>query len=331
MSTKVSINYLKKTTPYIFCITIILFGIFFNKQSHAQLAVPVDAVPGGTLFYNTTQTMITSDNIAWNTSRIAAKEVGVGMYQGVPVTGVQVGAETQLSADGIALKIGKSIISTFTTSIVQWINSGFNGSPMFIEDPAKFFTGMADRVAGNFIEGTDLGFLCQPFKLDVLLALNLNYSYSFRDRIGCTITDIINNTEGAIDGVAADLKYLSAGNWLRMTQNPQNNIYGSHFMATIELESVLAFERESKQNELNQGGGFLSSRDCIQSDIETMECKEWGPIKTPGKVIEGQLSQALGTTVTELQIADEFDEIINALLNQAMQKIVTSAAGLAGN
>lgn len=322
-----SINYFKKTSYCFFSIAIIffaLFATFSTKITQAQLAVPVTEV--GSLLTNTINISIATDDIAWNSAQLAAKEVGTGRYRGVPVTGATILGQAGTSADSIATKIAKTMIQQFTTSLIRWINSGFNGGPQFVTDPATFFKNTADITAGSFIEGSELGFLCKPFKQGILLALNLNYSYSFRDRIGCTLTDVMNNVQGA----ALSFEDVGWDGWFQMTQNEQNNPYGAYFSAKVELDSRIANALGIKRDELSQGNGFLSSRDCLQSSIETHECIAWGPVKTPGVVIESQLEGALGTNLKQLELAKEFDEILAALLNQLMKQVITQAGGLLG-
>ena len=87
------------------------------------------------------------------------------------------------------------IISNITNSIVTWINSGFQGNPAFISNPESFFTDVGDQIAGNFIAGTELGFVCEPFSLDIRSALAINYSSTYVQRNYCRLTDAIRNTE----------------------------------------------------------------------------------------------------------------------------------------
>jgi len=64
----------------------------------------------------------------------------------------------------IAWFIAKTIIRQFTKGIVNWINSGFEGSPTFV-DPDTFLTDVADQASGAFIKQLGLeGILCSPFK-----------------------------------------------------------------------------------------------------------------------------------------------------------------------
>lgn len=299
------------------------FGLCFPSDARAQVAVPVSEVPFSPLYLLTQSISVSSSDSAWNTAQLAAKEVGIGFWTPpgsvapVTVTGAQVGAQSSLSADSLATIIFKPLIRNMTNSLVQWINNGFEGSPLFVSDPEKFFIGVADRIAGSFIEGSDLAFLCSPFALDIRLALNLNYSARFRDEIGCTLTDVIDN----IEGFAEDFEQGGWDGWFSMTQNSQNNPYGAYLSAQSELDIRLLSDLGVEGIQLDWGQGFLGFRDCILSNAETQECMEYGPTKTPGTVINTQLEDALGTDLAQFELADEFDEIVGALVGQLFSQI----------
>src|SRR4051812_20672750 len=40
--------------------------------------------------------------------------------------------------DGLAWTVAKSALSTLTTDVVNWINTGFSGSPSFVTNPLGF-------------------------------------------------------------------------------------------------------------------------------------------------------------------------------------------------
>jgi len=274
--------------------------------------------------------MQSSDDNSWNTAVLAAKEVGIGRYTQngvtIPITGVQAAAQAGTSADSIGLTIVKQLIGQFTNSLVSWINNGFQGGPLFVTDPGQFFIGVGDRIAGHFIEGSELGFLCYPFALDIRLALNLNYSAAFEDEIRCTLTDVIGN----IEGFTEDFNQGGWGAWFSMTQNSQNNVYGAYLDASSELEIRLASALGIEGMKLDWGKGFLSFQDCEVPD-PAGGCLEYGPVQTPGTVIEGQLEESLGTNLRQLELADEFDEIIGALVNQLLYQAITQGGGLLGS
>lgn len=255
------------------------------------------------------------------------KEVGLTIF-GVTVPG--------LTWDAIAINIVKPTIERIVDSTVQWINTGFDGNPAFVNDPASYFQNIADGVAGNFIAGSDLGLLCSPFQAHVKLSLTRTFKKT--PSFQCTITDIVGNLENFYSS-------FSAGgweSWFSMTQNPNNNPYGSYIQAQIELDRRIAAAIGIEEKKLDWGSGFLSYSECEEwstptdyeydtGNFEERTCLKRGPIKTPGKVIEGQLQNVLGTGISQLELADEFDELVGALMSQLLQKTVFSAKGLASD
>src|SRR4029077_9553288 len=71
--------------------------------------------------------------------------------------GIQRGAQATIDAslltketilDCIAWALAKMIWKAVAASVIDWINSGFNGNPSFIQDIGKFMTGIADQAVG---------------------------------------------------------------------------------------------------------------------------------------------------------------------------------------
>lgn len=159
--------------------------------------------------------------------------------------------------DGLATLIAKTIIKALTKSIVQWINSGFKGNPSFVQNPGAFFSGIADKVAGNMIEKIAPE-LCSPFKLNIQLALAL--SQTGGDELSCTLTDVEKNFSDFVNGS------LKGGgswdNWFKITQEPQNNPYGAMMIAQSKLKIAVETAQGKYEKQLDWGSGFLSFEDC---------------------------------------------------------------------
>jgi hypothetical protein len=278
-------------------------------------------------------------------SAIRTKEVGLTVF-GYTVPG--------LSWDSIAIGIAKKTIEKIVDSTTDWINSGFEGSPTYVTNPERYFANIADGIAGDFIAGSELGFLCSPFQQEIRLSLRNNYYQRPQTQFQCTWTGV----KGNIEDFYNDFSVGGWDGWFQMTQNPTNNPYDTYIKAQIELDGRIAKAVGLKSAEFNVNSGFLSTRDCIRRNGQPSgddyddgsgnggegyfdpnynpafnpgACLEQGPVKTPGKVIESQLEKTLGTGLTQLELADSFDQLINALLGQLLNKTVFAAQGIFTN
>src|SRR3989344_525397 len=184
----------------------------------------------------------------------------------------------------LAVLINNQIIQRMTASIVNWINTGFQGSPAFLTNPEGFFLDVADQITGELIDKTGaLSQLCSPFSFDIRLNIALNQSSSYNKRYECTLSRVIGNTQNAIatagqnsginlygDADGATLGNFingdfSQGGWegfLAYTIEPQNNPIGAYLLANSDLQSRIAEKQDSVNSDLNRGQGFLSWPKC---------------------------------------------------------------------
>ncbi len=246
-------------------------------------------------------------------SMIRDKEAGLTIF-GYTIPG--------LTWDSIAIAIAKIALEQILQATTDWVRSGFEGNPAYATDPAQFFTKIADNVAGEFIAGTELGFLCSPFQTKIRLALQGYYTQ--RRQFRCSLTGIVSN----LDAFYNDFSQGGWNGWFAMTQNDFGNPYGSYLQAQIELDSRIAKAVGIQSQQLNWNSGFLSWSECVVKDNSTGECLRRGPVVTPGKVIESQLESVLGSGLRQLELADEFDELVSALFAQLLKQVVFSVRGL---
>lgn len=215
--------------------------------------------------------------------------------------------------DKIAIYAAKTILHNITNSIIAWANNGFDGNPAFMTDFGGFMKNMGSQIAGGLIEGSELDFLCSPFKFNI--RFNLSQRTRFPEQIGCTLEDIAGNITDFAN------EPFSVSGWetfYTMTNDPQNNPYGAQFLVQTELDARTNYETGKLGQELSWGNGWLSTKD------------ENGNIVTPGSTIEDAVSQALGTDMRQLELAQEFDEVIDAITGALMKKAV-GATGLLGS
>ncbi|MBU1046327.1 hypothetical protein KKH36_00930 [Patescibacteria group bacterium] len=229
--------------------------------------------------------------------------------------------------DGIAWQVAKIAVRQMTTSIVNWINNGFEGNPLFVTDFKGMMTDIADGVIGEYIYGSKLAFLCSPFSLEVKLALyNTFYGGSYKPV--CTLSDAINNAGGALQSLEDDFRW---GTWIEFTNKKSNNAYGAYLLAEENILKEIGLEQENKKLQVDWGEGFLSWEECeeVIDELTGLPYSKNCTTQTPGSVIATQLNNNLDSGREALITADEINEIIGALLTQLI-KGVMSSTGLLG-
>lgn len=168
--------------------------------------------------------------------------------------------------DGIAGIIARAIVSSMVASLVDWINSGFQGSPAFITDLQGFLLETLDKKAFEIIEklGGDASFLCTPFRLNIQIALSIQYDNTRVNRPyrGCSVSNFIGGFEDFLNGVQNE-NFLR--NWVTLTANPEKYTpYGQLIEGRTALERELAEAKQRANTENNWGSGYQSGKICEQ-------------------------------------------------------------------
>lgn len=262
----------------------------------------------------------------------------------------------EYALDAVAVQAANMIAERVTASTVNWINSGFKGSPAYVQDPQAYFKDLGDKVAGDFINNDPrLSSLCGPISARVRLALTSNYIGENR-QWQCTLSEVTGNLEDFM----GDFSQGGWDNFFEVTQRDQNNPIGAYLQAQNELSLQLNSRAENSKMQLGWGTGFLSKKTCaryseavaggtvtgerqligIGADGEEIYGEEINQalpdippkcleekIVTPGSVIEDQLNDVLGLGNSKLAVADEINEIVSALLGQMLNRVVGGIGG----
>lgn len=255
------------------------------------------------------------------------------------------------SWDSIAYCVVNAMIEYVANSTIAWIQGGFEGNPSFVNNPEQFFKDLADVEASAFLKELAYGSLglniCEPFRAQMVLTIARNHvstqqGYGGQGGYsrggfggggggggnvgygGCTLDDIKGNMENFLSGNFSNGGWDS---WFQISQVDSNNPYATYFNLSAQLDGAISKKQNVASAELNWGRGFLSFRKCDEKTAK--ELQSGCPITSPGAVIQGQLEKTLGLAKDRLVLAEKFDQVIaavvNELINTALDKVLEVA------
>ncbi len=240
------------------------------------------------------------------------------------------GIPTGVSWDGIAFCIVNSIISYIADATIEWANSGFNGNPAFVQNPERFFKGIADREAGAFIQ--ELAYdttginVCQPFRARIAIALASSYGSNYRRQAGCSIDQIRQNvrdfSKNPIDIGAGGRDNGLGGYWdqVMASREDNNNLVGSYILANRYLYAAVNNANNAATFEIGLNRGWLSTKKCTD-ETNPDTCN----IVTPGSILQSSLEKTLGIPKDRLVLATKFDQVVTAIVNNLIRVALSKA------
>ena len=243
--------------------------------------------------------------------------------------------------DTLAWEVANLAIESITASTVNWINSGFQGSPAFVTDLNQNLRGVEDAIAARFFASlSEQELHTTPFQDKVLDAVRLGYY------LRTSPESFYTRYPSMLGAVSPDPESFLAGNfeqggwnaWFETVMNPYSNPITAQYAINQELEGAVAKATGTRLQELSWNRGFLQwCGDEISAEEDAAEIPSLGQgqqdqcvgkvTRTPGVVIQERLDDALGAGMERLTVADDFNEIIGALLNQLALQVLGGGNG----
>lgn len=246
------------------------------------------------------------------------------------------GIMINVSWDSIAWCIVNAMIEYIADATIAWANSGFNGNPAFLQNPERFFRDLADYEAGTIIRDIAYGAsggavnICEPFRVRIAVGLAESYPGYGRNALNaryrgmsCSLSQIQQNnffqgvyvTTGPTGSATGARRGISWSDWLAVTQNDANNPYGAYILANEALYSAVSARQNELTFEIGLNNGWLNFKKCKDGETDPSKCDT----VTPGRLIESQLNQTLGLSKQRLVMADKFDQMITAIVNNLIK------------
>jgi len=180
----------------------------------------------------------------------------------------------------VIIVLGHQFLNQLTQSTVNWINSGFHGSPLFVPNSTSFFNSIEQTAIKNVVNQVGYDPL-QPFGKQFALNVINQYRAKSTQDMQYSLSQITNDPV-LLKNYQTNFAYGGWNAFLVNTQYPQNNYLGY----TMKMSNILygqtttANTGKPAQNLaqkattlLSQGSGFLSPSQCpsnINPNYNTM-------------------------------------------------------------
>jgi len=251
--------------------------------------------------------------------------------------------ENSTCIQSIGRLIIKMLLQKLTVSTVNWINSGFDGSPAFIQDPGKFFGDIAKNEILQFgleINNPELF----PFGKAWMQNTAIAFNNKFQDNARYSLNELIQETTPEYSAATFQEDFSQGGwnAWTALTQVPANNPLGFKLMADNEIQRRLAGTTQSTaeyvHDALAQANGFLGDQRCAEpkgvtkeqndaylrgesadTTVQPRKCERWEYV-TPGKLISEAATTAINYQNNAYLDVEDLNDAVAAVLDALLSQ-----------
>jgi hypothetical protein len=219
---------------------------------------------------------------------------------------------------GIVDRQREGVTSGFTKKIVNAYNTGRNGQAQFVQNIPKESTAYWTQSVVNSLQGNALSAVNPAFKASVQRAIAQGYSSSINARaqsLACPYTGDLkaletNPTQSFSWAGFASLRYQNCLPYFAAL-NSNNMILGDAASGWNDQMTQVAWGRGTYPQQIVDADGNLIT-------------------VTPGDLVASNLTQAVQTGFTQLQNANDIDQMVGALFAGITSQLVGDNKGLAG-
>lgn len=163
------------------------------------------------------------------------------------------------------MTIARRALQGITKSTTTWINTGYWGNPLFLENPKSFFKDIGKYEVRTLVDEIGYNSISMPFGKSTALNIIGSYKRQFSDNATYTMSKVIDDPV-LLKNFRNDFNVGGWNGFLINTQYPQNNYLGYQMMISDELsrrlEGTVANNAQTVQKTLDQGMGYLSPQTC---------------------------------------------------------------------
>ncbi len=252
----------------------------------------------------------------------------------------------QNCTNGIGKAIAKVLVNKATDSIINWVNTGDAGNPLFVQDQGAYFKNIAEEQILAFGEE-----LKDPEKFPYGKAFMQTQANSYKNKFANNAQYSLNemiinsNPNYSAETFRGDFSQGGWDAWDAMTQNPANNPLGFSLMASNEIGKRIEVETNLAKGSLQMGSGFLGVKECSdpigvtksQDELgrEERKVSPTGPYEnpictggfidvTPGKFVGDQLVSSVQKKDNALMDVSTLNDAMAAILDSVLAKFTST-------
>lgn len=167
--------------------------------------------------------------------------------------------------DQVLMAVARKVLGEITKSTINWIDSGFHGAPLFLENPGSFFNDIAKSQIKMYVDMFGYDKIKFPFGQDFALSMISSYKNTLQNNASYTMSNVIKD-ETTLNNYRNDFAFGGWNGFLVNTQYPQNNYLGFRMTVAEGLARSVQGTAKTAVKEvtdtLQQGQGFLSPKTC---------------------------------------------------------------------
>lgn len=249
---------------------------------------------------------------------------------------------------GIAIRLAKNQLTAMTKYTMNWINSGFNGDPLYVRDVNSYMDSITTEILKK-----ENDFLKDPNNADDYPfgreeAKNSTNIYksakNFKNSLASDMSDYVQGATSPADALKIYSNDFASGGWngwIALTQDPKNNPLGSRVIYSQNLSDTTSQKLSNTKDEINRNGGVFDQKVCAKwqtvdkdnnpeynddgtehtstSGKPTDICLAWKTV-TPGSVIKTKIDTYINSPERQIELANTLEEALNALFSALINK-----------
>ena len=275
------------------------------------------------------------------------------------LTEVTVGNTKKCALDTAVVELSKTIFLSLSQQYISWAEGGFQGKPLFVDDPKRFWERIANEETGRILDEGGFGFLCSADSIiDIGAQIELAQVNIETPPPRCTLDDYTANVRNLIHNpISVDLDTVYTDTYSFTTHDPSyyplSNRAPIAAGATVNIDKIIERDAEvaDKVNAYTRIGDAFIATANVQADIGTITQRESVESPTDKSVIaprncvklpDGgehceQTESAANIekdtyylsrgNVRRLENADDFKDILGGILSASIDGLLRKAKG----